>query len=248
MAEMEFSGASKKIGDVTTTALAEGGGVAIGFLGAGIVGKQIEKVIKPNVVKTSPVIDKAIAWAANNVPKVAVWYGIKKVNKMPGGKPSNLSELMMDDAKKATIASVVFDTLVRASNGGAPGTTVKLFGIDVLSGQSVADNTEVTTQLQNNLQRLVQENSTLRSQLNQALGKMASAPTPTPSPLAPPADHDRAWSMMQTPEAVERRKQFGTMESEAPAIAERNKRFSQMSRSQLNFAGDVEASSAYGML
>lgn len=244
---MEFGDTfTRRSGEMMTTALAEGGGIAIGFLGAGAIGKWTENYVKPNVVPTSPTTDKIVAWIVNNAPKIGAWYLVH--NYGPRGTPRNMTELMTVDAKKAMFASVVVDSIMRATNKGAPGVGFKLFGIQLMPGEGVSGtnpNPQLQANLQANLHKVIQENSSLRGQLNQALAKLASNPQIIATPYP---DHDRKYGMMQTtPEAENRRKEFGAMES--PIIDERNTRFGQMNKSKLNFAGEEDRlASMYGML
>lgn len=233
---MEFGSLSKAtVGEVATTAAKEGGSVIVGLLGAGILGKQIEKYAKPGVVATSTITDKAIAWVANNAPKVGVWYLLKKEGTRLGG--------LEKDIEKGIVASVVLDTIVRAGNDFAPKSLLTIAGFDVLSGEKVSNMTNTNPQLQAATQQLIQENSVLRGQLNQALGKLAS----TPAYAAPPEPHDTRFGAMQsTPEAENRRKTFGSMES--PIVDERHTRFGSM-KAKMNFAGEEQSlASAFGML
>ena len=240
---MDFGNASKKVGDAVTTGLIEGGGVVVGLIGAGIAGKQLEVLVKPNVTTVSPVMDKLLAWGSNNATKVALHWAIGKF-----APKSGFVGEVLHEAQKGAVASVALDSIVRLGNHGAPGTGLMIYGHNVMGDINKTASTQEISQLQANFQKVVQDNSTLRTQLNQAMGKLASA-TPNVS-LTPYPDHDRAYGMMNaTPEAVERRKNFGSMESEAPIIAERNRKFGAMGKPQMNFAGDQESiSAAYGML
>ena len=240
---MEFGNASKKIGDAVTTALVEGGGVTAGLLGSGFVGKLSENAFKKGVLPTSSATDKVLSYVANNGAKVVLYYAI---DKMSPGKTSGFLGEMMFEAKKGAVASIVLDTVVRAGNKFAPKSLFSIGGYDVLSGNKVNDTFQ--PQIQENFQRVLQENGSLRTQLNQALGQLASTPK-LESARYP--DHDRQYGMMGdgTAESVERRKQFGAMESEAPIIAERNRKFGTMSKAQLNFAGESDSVAAqFGML
>lgn len=275
MAEMEFGRKfAETTGQVATTAVVEGGGVALGFLGAGATGKYFENTFKKGVTRTSPLSDKIVAWAANVTPKVGVWYLLKKIGPKDPRVVKDLGELAIVDAKKASVASIVVDGLMRVSNGGAPGAGFKLFGIDMLTGESGNGNVQQVQQMQGNIQRVIQENSALRGQLNQALQRLATAPAipAAPAPVITvtqmPPDHDRAYGMMQTtpeaenrrkayqamdpfvsPDGTPRRKEFGTMESVPPAISERNRQFGAMNKADFNFAGESEGvAAAFGML
>lgn len=243
---MEFEVASKKAGDFGVSALMEGGAVTIGLFAAGFTGKRVENLVKKGVVKSSPIMDKLIAYGANNIPKAALWWLTKEYFEPKTGSTTDVAKAMVADARKGMVTSIALDTFGRATNDLAP-KPFKLFGIDILSGESTPDNaTGDSSQLRANLQRMVQENSNLRNQLTQAMTKLASAPSV--AELAPPADHDRRFGMMQTtPQGEDRRKDFGAMT--APIEAERNRRYGAMNKSKMNFAGEADSVSAqFGML
>ena len=237
------------VGEVATTVATEGGAVVAGLVGAGFAGKQFENIVKPGVLPTSPMLDKAIAYLGNNGPKVVLYMLLKGQGERGIGGYGK-------DMGKGVLGSVVMDTLMRSGNNFAPGTTFKLFGYDIMSG---SENTNVTPQMQQNMQKVLQENSSLRQQLNGALQRIASAspnvnvtPIRTAQPQTiyapPPPDHDRAYGMMQTtPESENRREEFGAMTP--PIEDERNRNFGQMNKAQLNFAGETDnIASAFGML
>ena len=248
---MEFGKLSKmSVGDVVTGVATEGGAVVAGLIGAGVVGKQIEKMVKV-ATTTSSMTDKLLAYVGNNAPKVALYYVLRKEGgKMLGGYEKDMG--------KGVLGSVVLDTLIRLDNNYAPNPSpVKLFGIEFLGAGNVTGS--ATPQMQQNMQKVLQENSSLRQQLNGALQRIASAsPNVTVTPIRtaqpqtmyapPPPDHDRAYGMMQTtPEAEERRKNFGAMTP--PIEDERNRRFGAMNKAQLNFAGESDnMATAFGML
>lgn len=227
---MEFGKFSKmSVSEVGTTVATEGGAVVAGLVGAGFAGKQLENVFKPGVVSTSPTTDKVIAYLGNNVPKVILYMLLKGQGERGLGGYGK-------DMGKGILGSVVMDTLMRSGNNFAPGTTFKLFGYDIMSESST-----VTPQMQQNMQKVLQENSSLRQQLNNSLQRLASA-------SSFPPDHDRAYGMMQsTPEAENRRKEFGAMTP--PIEDERNRRYSAMDKAKLNFAGETDSVAAsFGML
>jgi len=247
---MEYEVASKKAGAFGVNAMVEGGAVTLGLLGAGFVGKQIENMVKKGVTKTSPMTDKLMAFVGNNAPKAALWYVTKEYLEPKTTSTNDFGKMVASDARKGMMASIAFDTLMRASNDLAPVTFPKVFGIDVMTGNQGTPNQNNgnVQQLQSNLQRMVQENSSLRGQLNQAMTKLASAPTVNVHELTPPQSHDTRFGMMQTtPEAENRRRNFGAMTP--PIEAERNRRYGAMDKKALNFAGEDESVSAmYGML
>ncbi len=241
---MDFGIKKMSVEDAAKTVATEGGAVVAGLVGAGFVGKQLEKNLGTVGSKTattaSTMVDKALAYTVNNGPKVLLYLFLRgQGDKVPYGK----------DMGKGVLGSVVLDTLMRTGNHFAPGTTFKLFGYDVM-GSPI---TSATPQLQENMQKVLQENSSLRQQLNGALQRIASAsPNVTVTPVQAaanfPPDHDRQYGMMQsTPEAEDRRKRFGAMTP--PIEDERNRKYGAMDRAKLNFAGETESiASAYGML
>lgn len=233
---MDFGIKSMSVGDAVTTVATEGGAVIGGLLGAGFVGKQVENIVKPGVLPTSPMLDKALSYLGNNGTKILLYLMLR--GKSVGGYGKDIG--------KGVLGSVVLDTLMRSGNNFAPGTTFKLFGYDIMSADGVQ-----TPQMQANLQKVLQENSALRQQLNGALQKLASAsPIVNITPVQPafPPDHDRQYGMMQsTPEAENRRKAYGAMTP--PIEDERNRRYGAMNKSQLNFAGETDTMAAtFGML
>ncbi len=172
----------KTLGEVGTTLVAEGAGVTGGFLAAGFLGRQIQDRIKPDgaIVSTT---DKLVAWSANNVPKIAMWYLLKKYASVEPGETLTPMKEATVDAKKAVAGSIIFDTLVRLSSGGQNPASVTLFGYRLLSG---APEKSASSQADN--QRLIQENSALRAELNKALQRLATPAVP-PAPPAPQVVH-----------------------------------------------------------
>ena len=243
---MEFGKISKmSVGDVVTGTATEGGAVVAGLFGAGFLGKQVENMVKKGVTAASPTMDKLMAYAANNAPKLALYYIVRK-------EGDKYLKGLEKDVGKGALASVVLDTVVRANHSFAPYPILDMFGYNFM----VEPSPNNTPQMQANMQKVLQENSSLRAQLNSALQRVASAsPNVTVTPVRsaaqippPPPDHDRAYGMMQTtPEAEDRRRNFGAMTP--PIEDERNRRYSQMNKPKMNFAGDSESvASQFGML
>jgi len=172
---MEFGRLSKMtVGEVAKTTATEGGAVVAGLLGSGFLGKQVENMVKTGVVPTSSMTDKLLAYAGNNAPKLALYYLLRKEGrKFLGGYEVDMG--------KGALSSIVLDTIVRAGNEGAPKSLFTLFGYDVLTGSSTNN---MTPQMQQNMQKVLQENSSLRQQLNGALQRIASAsPNVTVTPM-----------------------------------------------------------------
>jgi len=175
----------KTLGEVGTALVTEGAGVAGGFVGAAFIGRQIQNMIKPDPLTGgfASITDAAMAWAGNNVPKLAIWYLTRGYAIEPGEAVTPTKEAI-SDARKAFAGSVVFDTLMRLANGGANPATASLYGWQVLgSGQSA----EIQKSAQADVQRLIQENSALRTELNKALQRLATQPVAPPAPLAQPS-------------------------------------------------------------
>jgi hypothetical protein len=171
----------KTLGEVGTTLVAEGAGVTGGFLAAGFIGRQIQDRIKSDdaIVSTT---DKLVAWSANNVPKIAMWYLLRRYATVEPGETLTPMKEATVDAKKAVAGSIIFDTLVRLSSGGKNPASVTLFGYRLLSGSLEAQK---STSSQADIQRLIQENSALRAELNKALQRLAQPP-PMPAPVSTP--------------------------------------------------------------
>lgn len=170
--------------DVGQALTGEGLGVALGLLGAGFVGRQVQNRVKTDAeVAAAPTITNyAYAWGGNNVPKLAMWYLLRKYA---------TSEVTID-AKKAVAGSVVFDTLMRVFNNGQNPASATIGGYQVLG------NGEDTIQGAGNadIQRLIQENSALRVELNKALQRLGENGIET------------------LPDGTQRRRKFSSMEEE----------------------------------
>lgn len=167
----------RTLGEVGTSLVSEGLGVTGGFLAAGFVGRQIQDRIKSDdAIVTST--DKVMAWTANNAPKLVLWYLLRRYTPEPGEELTPMKEATVD-AKKAVAGSIIFDTLVRLSKGGKNPAEISLFGYRLLSGGTGSSPEIQKTQA--DIQRLIQENSALRAELNKALQRLA-APTPAQQP------------------------------------------------------------------
>ena len=176
----------RTLGEVGTSLVAEGAGVTGGFLLAGFVGRQIQDRVKSDTAVTADptATNKIMAWTANNVPKLAVWYLLKKYATVEPGEALTPVKEATVDAKKAVAGSIIFDTLVRLSKGGINPAEIDLFGYRLLSGSSEPQkSTTQVAQTQADIQRLIQENSALRAELNKALQRLAQPP---PAPIVAP--------------------------------------------------------------
>jgi hypothetical protein len=186
---MDWEGLRERtLGEVANTLVSEGVGVGAGFIGASTIGRRIEDYMQPTLDANSwTSIIKG--WSYNNVPKLAIWYVIRKY--VPETPETRTQEMMMD-AKKAIAGSVVFDTLLRASNHGVP--VHDPSGYKLLGGKGEPIRTAAAPQA--DTQRLIQENSALRTELNKALQRLA-APAPQPVYVQAPQP-----TQVQAPQAV----------------------------------------------
>jgi hypothetical protein len=172
---MDWEGLRERtLGEVANTLVAEGVGVGAGFIGASTIGRRIEDYMLPTGVDGTSWTSIFKGWTYNNVPKLAIWYVIRKY--VPETPETRTQEMMMD-AKKAIAGSVVFDTLLRTTNHGMP--VHDPSGYKLLGGKGEPVRTAAP---QADTQRLIQENSALRTELNKALQRLA-APTPAPQPV-----------------------------------------------------------------
>jgi hypothetical protein len=190
---MDWEGLREKtLGEVANTLVSEGVGVGAGFIGASTIGRRVEDYMQPTLDPTSW-MSIIKGWSYNNVPKLAIWYVIRKY--VPETPETRTQEMMMD-AKKAIAGSVVFDTLLRASNHGVP--VHDPSGYKLLGGKGEPVRTAAAPQA--DTQRLIQENSALRTELNKALQRLA-APAPAPQPIYVQAPAPQPVQV-QAPQAV----------------------------------------------
>lgn len=162
----------KTLGEVGTSLVTEGAGVAGGFVGAAFVGRQIQNFVMPDANISGSITNAAMAWGANNLPKLAIWYLTRGYAVEPGEAVTPIKEAV-SDGRKALAGSVVFDTLMRLANGGANPASASIMGWQVMgSGPSP----EIQKSQQADVQRLIQENSALRTELNKALQRLAAQP------------------------------------------------------------------------
>jgi len=172
---MDWEGLREKtLGEVANTLVTEGVGVGAGFIGASTIGRRIEDYMLPTGVDGTSWSSIIKGWAYNNVPKLVGWYVIRKY--VPE-TPETRSQEVLADAKKAIAGSVVFDTLLRTVNHGVP--VHDPSGYKLLGGKGEQVRTAAP---QADMQRLIQENSALRTELNKALQRLA-APAPAPQPV-----------------------------------------------------------------
>jgi hypothetical protein len=212
---MDWEGLRERtLGEVANTLVAEGVGVGAGFIGASTVGRRIEDYMLPTGVDGASWSSIIKGWAYNNIPKLAGWYVIRKYT--PEVPETRTQEMMMD-AKKAIAGSIVFDTLLRTTNHGLPVHDPGSYKL--LGGKGEQVRTAAPPQA--DVQRLIQENSALRTELNKALQRLAApapaqqpvyvqAPAPAPQPVyvqapapAPQPVHVAAPVQVQAPQPVQ---------------------------------------------
>lgn len=242
----------KTLGEVGTSLVTSGAGTAGGFVLGAFVGRQVQNSVfkKPDPATGgfAKMTDAAMAWFGNNLPKGVLWYlaGKTRFATAEPGEALTPGKEVTVDARKALAGSIVFDTLMRLANGGANPATAKLFGWQVLgNGQEAAGATN-----QADIQRLIQENGDLRSELNKILQQMAIQPHITQPQIAqtPPAieERERRYGQMYDttpPEVIERERRFGQMAPQT--VAEREKLFGFASGKA---EGTKDVAAMFGML
>jgi len=217
------------LGEAGTVLVAEGAGVATGFIGGAFVGRQVQNLVKKDE-EIVDMTDKLLAWGANNVPKLAIWWMARDL-----GKEEGLLGTAIDDGRKAFAGSAVFDTLMRLTNGGKNPATASLFGYQILGKEAGGARGS-------DVQRVLQENSALRTELNKALQRLATQPAPRAVPQAAPQATPQAapgaatpvidvypkvsnTAHLTAPEVAERQRRFGAMQQVPPRVQEREKKF-----------------------
>ncbi len=208
------------LGEVASTLATEGTGVGLGFIGANTVGRRIEDwLLKGTVIiPTSTMTEKVKGWAYNNVPKAIMWYVLRRYTEVTPGETLTASKEITVDAKKAIAGSITFDTLLRLVNHGVPLHDPSKWKLLGGSGEETSTNANRQNQ-SGDIQKLIQENSALRGELNKALQRLASG---IQQPWIPPQ------TVQEPPEAAERRRRFGSMPTEVaqpPIVYDREKKF-----------------------
>lgn len=158
---VEIVGEAKTIFNELTSS---GLGTAGGFIGGAFVGRQVQTLIGwTDALITGPTdywnIGKA--WVANNGPKIALWYLLRKYD---------ATSETMKDVDKALIGSVAFDTLVRILSGGVNN------GVTVGGYQILGAATQAGTAQSAQVQQMAQEINMLRTELKKAMS-IAAQPT-----------------------------------------------------------------------
>lgn len=190
---MDFEELKKvPLGDAVHAMISEGGAVTGGLLAGGFVGRQVENMVMAiPVTPTSTTVDKVKGWAANNVPKFLVWYALR-------GKTG-----AAEDIKKGVVTSAAFDTLMRLMNSGVNPAAATVMGYRVL-GDSMGTNPDA-----NDVQRLVQEVSMLKTELAKRSIQVQQTPM---DPRLPPYVGSQAMP------SAERDRKYGFMEPAIPGV------------------------------
>lgn len=205
MADYGLSG--RTLGEVKEALTGEGLGVALGLIGAGFAGRQVQNyfITDAQVTADPTLLNYAKAWGFNNGPKLLLWYYMRN---------RATSELMVD-AKKAVAGSIVFDSLMRATNSGTNPATATVGGYEVLGN---GGRTQIASG-SGDIQRVIQENSALRNELNNALQRLAEAGINVSLPTSSDKTRQK-YAQMQTP----RQKKFA-FAGEQTGLADLTARF-----------------------
>lgn len=202
------------IGDTTYHVLQEGLGVGVGFGTAGYAGSLFENKFAPNVDGFSSTGDKLKALAVNNIPKLALWVGMK----MKGPESAkDMSDMAWLNARKGVAGSIGLDIGLRLINNLAPP--------DMNIGRKILG--------QKDTQRLIQENTALRENYNKALAKLSeitgmqiqppkaklAAPPGSPPEGALQTPRQKKYAFMPGPAARQRKYNFMGQEVDEKNIA-----------------------------
>ncbi|MDD3474342.1 MAG: hypothetical protein PHP08_00380 [Candidatus Dojkabacteria bacterium] len=121
-----------------------------GFIVSGFSGRYVEQQIKPNLPDTAATSDKIIAGAANNAPKLGLYYLFTKMG--------------LDGAAAAAIGSVGYDVLIRLTNKGVNPANVNI----TLQGKEYRILQQKLSQTQSQLQMQQEQSQLQLQQLQQA--------------------------------------------------------------------------------
>lgn len=209
---VDYEALSKRtLGEVKEALTTSGVGVAGGLVLGGAIGRFVQNRVKSDTdVTAAPTLGNyAMAWGGNNVPKIALWYLTRRYAS---------SELTID-GRKALMGSVVFDTLMRLLNKGINPASAFIGTYQVLGSSDVGTPGAPA----GDVQKLIQENSALRAELNKALERLGEAGLPDG--------------------AETRRRKYGAMPEESLQTP-RQKRYSFMGES----SGLTDLTARFGML
>lgn len=187
----------------------DGIGIGGGFIVGGTVGRFVENMFfKTPVNVDSPMTDKLLAWASNNGAKAALYILAKTYDaKTPVTK----------EAVGALAGSVVYDTVLRLANRGVNAADVRMMDYRILGNTGGAD-----------VQKLVKENSILRTELNKALQRLAGVSLPQARDMPGFLDNPRVSAVPATPDSPGVRGDFKYGGAPSPAVAERQREFGAM--------------------
>lgn len=195
----------------------EGIGIGGGFIAGGLVGRRVENLlIKTPVDPSSTLAQKLTAWAVNNGSK-AVLYVLSK--------HYDYKTEITREATKALAGSIVYDTILRLANDGYNPASVSIGSYRILGSNDPAV-----------LQRTLQENSLLRTELNKALQRLAGIDRPLAekinaeiqsNPARPDSPQDFKYGGDISPAVANRQRNYGAMPW-TPDVMERQRRYGAM--------------------
>ena len=210
--------------ELTTEVTHEGVGTGGGFIVGGVVGRQVENMLfKTPVTDTSPISSKLLAWIANNGAKGIVYVLAKHYD---------AESEFARNATKALAGSIVYDTVLRIANHGYNPAEVNLAGYRILGNEAGMNPEKV--------QKLIQENTLLRTDLNKALQKLAGVYRPAerfagnipgsePWEGNPDLPGQIRYGGPYTPAVEERQRKYGAMPfQQNPVAIERQRKFGAM--------------------
>lgn len=191
------------LGDALQTVVVDGGATVGGLVIGGFAGRTIQNRVTPDsaIVTTT---DKLKAWGSNNLPKIGLWYLLRKKQLL--GTHTDLVNL-------GIASSVALDTGLRLFNDGRNPAVVEIGGYQILGESSTGAS--MGSADANTVQRLVQEVSMLRNdnaklrsasgiqQTRQDVAFSAQGPMDPRLPpyvgssAIPPAERERKYAFMQ---------------------------------------------------
>ncbi len=193
---MEIVGEAKTIFAELTNA---GLGVAGGFIGGAFIGRQVQTLIgwtDANITGPTDYTNIAKAWIANNLPKIGLWYLLRRYD---------AGTELTKDLDKALMGSVTYDTLVRLLSGGVnAGVTV--------GGYQLLSDTPVSAGNTAQVQQMAKEINVLRTELKKAMQLAAQPPYGAPPQYNPQAGAIEGAPLPAPP--TRRGPQMGFMEGE----------------------------------
>ncbi len=194
------------------------------FIVNGFAGRYTENLLKPDVTPISSTTDKIVAGAANNVPKIALYY--------------ILNSLKLRGAAAAAMGSLGYDVLIRLTNHGVNPASIYMNQYRVLapkdqnishqSMQPYADWAERQKQFSS----MPFEQSPKIIERQRKYGAMPAMP------------------FEQSPKIIERQRKYGAMPAmpfeQSPKIIERQRKYGSMMEN-LGFKPDAKDTSTAKM-